>query len=227
MKVKDVTFRSLLARPILVRYDASRLFEGHDTLSWPDGADAILGYGYYDRQAGLNLDIMAPARFEDQMVYHDSAPLLTAKIRMMLRPGTYDDCEMAVLPDDAEKEVLELYGEQCVISDSYWTNDSQLVAMLRLEEIDHLRHPQYALDVQVGLIIESEGIELVWVRLEGLSNEGLLLGELLNTPCGKSDAVAGDIVVLGVTKDSEGTLRLFTRDSMIIDARGQRRNEEC
>jgi len=33
-------------------------------------------------------------------------------------------------------------------------------------------------------------------------------------------------MALGVTEDGEGTLRLYTRDTMIVDARGCRRREE-
>lgn len=226
MKVNDIPFHELLARPLVVKYDASRLFEGHDELSWPDGADAILGYAYYDRQAGLNFAILAPASFGEGVVFHDAAPLATAKIRMILRPGTYDECDAATFSEDDEEELFELYAEDCRISDGYWANDPDVVAMLRIAEIDHLRHPQYPLDVQVYYLIENGGVEIVWARLEGFSEEGVLTGELLNQPYGECEAVAGDLMTLGATKDSEGVLKLFTRDDMTADPRGRRRFEE-
>ena len=226
MKVNEIPFHQLLARPLLVRYNASRLFEGHDVLSWPDGADAILGYAYYDRQAGLNLAILAPANFEEGVVYHDAAPLATAKARMMLRPGTYDECDAATFSEDDEEQLVELYAEDCRISDSYWADDPDVVEMLRIAEIDHLRHPQYPLDVQVYYLIESGGIEAVWIRLEGFSEEGHLTGELLNQPYGECVAVTGDLMALGATKDGENVLRLFTRDEMILEPRGRMRYEE-
>ena len=33
-------------------------------------------------------------------------------------------------------------------------------------------------------------------------------------------------MALGITKDDEGVFRLFTRDAMIIDARGRKRFED-
>lgn len=226
MLANEVPFRSFLARPVIVRYDASRLFDHYDNIVWPETADSVLCYTYYDRQAGLNLDILAPARFEDGAVFHDAAPMLVARARMMIRPDAYDNCEMRFLPEQDEKQVLERYSEQCEISDSYWKDSKNLVVMLSLEEIDHLRHPQYPLDIQVGLIGEDGGIELVWMRLEGVVEEGYLTAELLNDPYSDHECVSGDLMALGVTEDNEGALRLYTRDAMIVDARGRKLREE-
>lgn len=226
MYANEVPFRSFLARPVIVRYDASRLFEYNEKLHWPEGADSVLCYTYCDRQAGMNLDIIAPARFEDGTVFHDVAPMTIAKARMMIRPDAYERCEVKFLSKRDEEQVLETYSEQCEISDSYWEGDQGLVALLGLEEIDHLRHPQYPLDVQVALIGEDGGIELVWMRLEGVSEEGRLTAELLNNPYGSFECTSADLMALGATKDSEGVLRLYTRDAMVVDARGRRRYEE-
>lgn len=122
--------------------------------------------------------------------------------------------------------MLKHYSEQCEISDSYWRDNKSLVAMLSLEEIDHLRHPQYPLDVQVWLIDEDASIKLVWMRLEGVSEEGYLTAELLNNPYGSFECVVGDLMALVVTKDSEGALRFYTRDAMVVDAQGRTMREE-
>ena len=226
MLANEVPFRAFLARPVIVRYDASRLFDHYDNIAWPETADSVLCYTYYDRQAGMNLDILAPARFEDGAVFHDMAPMLVAKARMMIRSDAYESCEVRFLQEQDEEQVLERYSYQCEISDSYWKGNKSLVVMLSLEEIDHLRHPQYPLDVQVGLIGEDGGIELVWMRLEGVAEEGYLTAELLNNPYGSFECVSGDLMALGVTEDSEGTLRLYTCDAMLVDARGRKRYEE-
>ena len=226
MLANEVPFRAFLARPVIVRYDASRLFDHYDNIAWPDTADSVLCYTYYDLQAGLNLDILAPARFEDGVIFHDSAPLTVAKARMMIRPDAYESCEVRFLSEQDENQVLERYSEQCEISDSYWKDDQNVVAMLCIEEIDHLRHPQYPLDVEVGLFGDDGGIELVWMRLEGLAEEGYLTAELLNDPYSNHECVLGDLMALGVTEDGEGALRLYTRDAMVVDARGHKRYEE-
>jgi|GEM_PF-1397552 len=184
MQASEVPFRSFLARPIIMRYDALHLFDGHDSLAWHETADSVLCYTHYDRQAGLNLYILVPARFEDGAVFHNAAPMLTARIRMMIHPDAYEKCEVRFLAEQDEERVLERYTKQCEISDSYWRDDQSLVVMLGLEEIDHLRHPQCPLDIQVGLIGEDDGIELVWMRLEGVAEEGYLTAELLNNPYG-------------------------------------------
>lgn len=146
-----------------MKYDASRLFDPDQQgwLYWPEGADSVLCYVYYDRQAGLNLDVLAPARFEDGTIFHEAAPMRVAEVRMMLRPGAYGDCEAKFLSKREEEQVLEQYAEQCDISDGYWRGDSNLVALLGLEEIDHLRHPGYSLDVQVVLMGDDDSVELV------------------------------------------------------------------
>ncbi|MGR1083003.1 hypothetical protein ACUYFE_03085 [Olegusella massiliensis] len=226
MLANEVPFRSLLARPVIVRYDASRLFDHYETLFWPKGADSVICYTYYDRQAGLNLDILAPARFEDGAIFHKMAPMPVAKVRMIIRPEVYESCEVKFLSERDEEQVLKRYSEQRKISDSYWRDNKGLVTMLSLEEIDHLRHPQYPLDVQVGLIDEDGGIERVWMRLEGVTEEGYLTAELLNNPYGSFECAVGDLMALLVTKDSEGALRLYTRDAMVVDVQGRRMREE-
>ena len=131
MFVRDLSFRSLLARPLFVKYDASRLFD-HDRLErlcWPEGADSVLCYVYYDRQAGLNLDVLAPTRFEDGAIFHEAAPMRVAEVRMMLRPDVYGDREAKFLSKHDEDRVLERYAEQCDISDGYWKSDPNLVAL--------------------------------------------------------------------------------------------------
>ena len=221
MFVRDLSFRSLLARPLFVKYDASRLFD-HDRLErlcWPEGADSVLCYVYYDRQAGLNLDVLAPTRFEDGAIFHEAAPMRVAEVRMMLRPDVYGDCEAKFLSKHDEDRVLERYAEQCDISDGYWKNDPNLVALLGLEEIDHLRHPSYPLDVQVALMGDDDSVELVWMRLVGVAESGHLVAELLNNPFGKHGCASGDLMALGVTEDDEGTLRLFTHDAMAVEPR--------
>lgn len=100
--------------------------------------------------------------------------------------------------------MLKHYSEQCEISDRYWRDNESLVTMLSIEEIDHLKCPQYPLDVQAWLIDEDGGIELVWMRLEGVAEEGYLTAELLNNPYGNFECVVGDLMALLVTKDSEG-----------------------
>ena len=204
-----------------MKYDASRLFD-HDRLKqlcWPEGADSVLCYVYYDRQAGLNLDVLAPARFEDGAIFHEAAPMRVAKARMMLRSDVYGDCEAKFLSKHDEGRVLERYAEQCDISDGYWRNDPNLVALLGLEEIDHLRHPSYPLDVQVALIGDDDSVELVWMRLVGAAESGRLVAELLNNPLGKHGCAPGDLMALGVTEDDGGTLRLFTYDAMVVESR--------
>ena len=85
---------------------------------------------------------------------------------------------------------------------------------VRLEGIDHLRHPSYPLDVQAGLIGDDGSAALVWTRLTGVAEGGHLVAELLNNPFDKPGRAPGDLMALGVAEDDEGTLRLFAHDAM-------------
>lgn len=64
------------------------------------------------------------------------------------------------------------------------------------------------------------------MRLEGVAEEGYLTAELLNNPYGNFECVVGDLMALLVTKDSEGALRFYTRDAMVVDVQGRRTREE-
>ena len=99
-------------------------------------------------------------------------------------------------------------------------SSSEAVEVTRqIEEIDQFRHSDYPDDVRVVLIPEDENAkpELVWMRLDGINEQGLLFGELLNSPCMTCGLYAGSVMNIGLITFDGGATELITKPSLVVE----------
>jgi len=162
------------------------------------------------------VEVLAPANSKRKTVFHQYAPWTTANCRITLRAGACDGCEVVFLKDREERELAKTYTRQCAACDGYWKKDRDVVKMLDVEEIDHLRHPQFPLDVQVGLLGKDDSLEVVWMRLSGFSGKGKLKARLLNQPAGPHAAKEGDELEIVAVKGEDGVVGLYTSDEGLL-----------
>ena len=212
----EIPFREIFAKPFVLKYDASKLFDGLDNISWPEEADAVLCYSYYDielgeRGSGLSLDILAPMQFDTGFVYQDMSPFLVGGARLLIRSGQYEACEVYCFAKESEDRIREAYATQCALDDSYWCCDKDVVELFNIEEIDHLRYLTNPLDVQVYLFGGSQGTELVWMQLIKKNEDGTFQARLLNMPYGLCGCVPGDVMQVSLFEGDDGVTGLFTR----------------
>lgn len=217
MLFTDISFRSIFAKPIVLHYDASNLFTDIEGLSWPDAADAVLCYPYYDPEAGLTMDILAPVEFATDVPFYAMSPG-KFDARLVLRCDVVGDCEIQCLAGDSAGFVKTYYSEQCATDDKYWNDDEVLSFLLKYEDIDHLRHSLYPLDVQVYLLDDESGGEVVWMRLCGKTEDDSLVAILLNHPYGDYVCDVDDVMFLGTFIGKDGDTLLFTRDNMMVSS---------
>lgn len=224
MKFSELSFRDIYHKFLILTWRIDKLGDDEGGCMIPEESNAVLVYPYIDRTAGLSLDVLAPAVLPSGKILHDYALIEKLNRRYTIRSGALDEVELAI-PDDPGT-LREIYAEHCRVIDEGYSCGADVEATRQVDVVDHLRHENYPDDVQVALFSEDGAVEIVWVRLEGIAEQGYLYGELLNQPYGDYEVVAGDVLALGLTKDNEGIPRLFTQDSMIVDHRGRRRNEE-
>lgn len=224
MKFEDLGFRDVYHIPHIVSYRIENVGFNETETPVPDYANAILAYPYVDSMCGLNLSVVAPAVLPSRQILDEYGLFTQFRCLLTLRPGVYEDLDWE--PVDDVSDVRDRFADHFEAIDSGYGCGEPVEATRKIELIDHLRHPSYPDDVQVALFSDSGSFEIVWMRLNQITDEGYLCAELLNQPYGDYKAMAGDIMVLDLTKDSDEVFRLFTRDAMIFDAQGRKRIEE-
>jgi hypothetical protein len=141
-----------------------------------EDADGVLTYGYYDRTAGLTLEVVASAfvdgghaRFEDTL----------DDVRSFIRIGAVDKEEFLFFADD-DGALAKRYADKIDILHSYDAND-EVEKTREMSFLDECRHEECIDDVMVYLIKNGRKPEGCWVRISGLGNH-FFMGELLNEP---------------------------------------------
>ena len=207
---KDITTRGENNMPINFREVEHNLCIALDVNSvkvlnpqFAEIANAVLCYGYVDKQAGLTYDILAFVLYVDgeySIIGEDRT------VSMKVRAETYKDIEVIPIKNRA---LLERFKDRIeIIENVYYCGDS-IELTRKQESIDLFRHPYYPDDVQVFLYKQGFNPENVWVRLtdyigrsEGFDAFG---GVLLNTPYDyRYNLSANDKVFLAVVSDSNG-----------------------
>lgn len=224
MRFENLNFRDVYHTPFIVSYRLDKVGVGETETAVPDHANAILAYPYVDSQCGLNLSVVAPAVLPSRQILDEYGLLTRFRCLLTLRPGVYEELDWEPVDDVAD--VWNRFAGHFEAIDSGYGCGEPVEATRNIELIDHLRHPSYPDDVQVAIFSDSGSFEIVWMRLNQITDEGYLCAELLNQPYGGYVAMAGDLMVLDLTKDDNEVFRLFTRDAMIFEAQGRKRFEE-
>ncbi len=196
MKYSEVGFRALYRHFALfpltdAAKGAVRGFPGAQT------ADGVLVYGYIDREAGLTLEVLSPAkRHQDMWRFTDG----NNEIRSFIRMEAAEDEELFLF-DDSDGRLSKRYAEMLEMLKAY--DASETVEKSRtFGFLDDARHPHFPDDVLVFL--EKDGLkpEGCWARMIDVS-ERRLWAKLLQEPEQDFGIHQGEDFTFYVSQDEE------------------------
>ena len=151
MKYTETGFRALYhqfaAFPISsVAWEAIKDFPGEKE------ADGVLVYGYYDRECGLTLEVLACARrHNDAWQFADSNNL----VRSVIRIDAVADEEFGLFPDKDDR-LKKRFADKLEVLKAYEAEEA-VEKSRTFAFLDDSRHPQYIDDVQV--LFEKKGLK--------------------------------------------------------------------
>lgn len=217
MEYSELSFRDIYHHPFIVSYRIDEIGVGNDAVKVPADADAALVYPYIDRTAGLNLSVVAPAKLPSKEILDDYAIMQKYGCLLTLRPGGFEELEWHSIDDLADANMR--FGEHFSLIDDAYVCSEAVEVTRQIEEIDQFRHSDYPNDVRVVLIPEDENAkpELVWMRLDGINEQGLLFGELLNSPYMTCGLYAGSVMNIGLITFDGGATELITKPSLVVE----------
>lgn len=213
----DCRFRDIAGKLIVVECPLlERLSQ--TSIIVPDGADSILAYVYVDHEQGLSLFGLAPASFESRTICHDESFPVAQNQLVLLRSGSIPPTARVLFPDD-EAELERRYSDEIGQIETGHAPSEGVLATREVEQVDPFRSPEYPDDVSVVLASDELPPELVWFRLEGITEDGMLAGTLLNEPDSDYPVHEGDLMALAFTKAEDGSPLLVTVPDLLISSR--------
>ncbi len=214
MLFKDEDFRKLYQSYVIIKDDefAKRIAKTLEfTNVWEEGlssdelsekissvevdvrVNAIFAKVYIDHTAGISLLILSTAHLEKDTVEifkRESFDSLSNTRMDSVANSEFEYLENLNVNEDFD---LEHYSEFAEITDSYKVNEK--VEMLRYVDIlDDCRHEAFPDDYEVIFVKEDCQMEKMWVRCEGLTEDQIIVGNLMNSPYQDLGVDAGDEV---------------------------------
>ena len=139
-------------------------------------ANAVLAYGYYDRDAGLTLEVLAAAHVGDDGLKYAAG---NDEVSLKLRIDAVEEARLGVCPDEDGK-MAETFAEKLEILKTYDASED-IEETRKMDFLDSCRDPYYIDDVMVRLMKDDLQPEDCWVRITGLGDH-YFVGTLLNEP---------------------------------------------
>ena len=203
MKYKDVGFRAVYHRFIVIKGDESAL-NAIEGFPGAEQANAVLAYGYYDREAGLTLEALAAAVADENGFRYLKGPDDTSsKIRMEAVAGT----EFEVCTDDNGK-MKEAFSDKLSMLKIY--DASEDIEMSRqMTFLDPCRDDYFIDDIRVRLLKDGLTPEECWVRITNIMDH-FFMGTLLNEPYQDFRWHQGESIAFFVGKTDEGEVYCYT-----------------
>ena len=160
-------------------------------------ANCILAYGYYDRSAGLSIEILACGVCSDNKYrfFHSNT-----QVRTHSRIAAVQNIDYVILSD--KEKLLSLYKDKLSILANYSVCE-EIEYTRSMEFLDSCRHEYNIDDIQVHLIKNHFQVEASWCRIESIK-EHSLIGRLLNEPYQDLGVHQDELIEFRVEKTSEG-----------------------
>jgi len=162
-------------------------------------ANALLCYGYIDRQAGLTFEVLGLLLYEDGDY---TLANVNNEVSMKVRAESFDESEIIPIEN---KALLKKFAQRIqIIEEGYYSHDDA-EATREYECIDPFRNEHFPDDVLALLFKEGLRAEKIWVKLEGyIGNQGgayeVFRGTLINQPFESGFGVScGDTVAVVVS----------------------------
>ena len=203
MKYREVGFRAVYHRfcGVMLSENLKKVIDG---FPGAEEANSVLTYGYYDKDAGLTLEILTLAIVADESFKFGKG---SYEVSAKIRAGALEDEELLFCPDEDGK-IAELFSEKLDILKSY--DASEDVEKTReMEFLDPCRHELYIDDVLVRLVKEGLTPEECWVTITGLGDH-YFVGTLLNEPDQDFGWHEGETIEFHVMKTDEDKIICFS-----------------
>ncbi len=175
MKYSETGFRAIYHNFVTVHKnpDIEALM---DSLPGSDVANGVLAYGYYDRDAGLTLEVLAAAFLtEDGFKYCPDVPDASLKIRV----EALGDTEFHVVSKE-DVYIAEKFADKLEMLKGYDASE-EIELSRKIDLLDPCRDEVYIDDVLVRLIQDGLKPEACWTRITGIGDHWFM-GTLLNEP---------------------------------------------
>ncbi len=203
MKYKDTGFRALYNNFVVVRTNENveqlmKDLPGHEK------ANGIMAYGYYDREAGLTLEVLGAAILDDKG-FMCANPDMTMSLK--IRAENIGDTEFYVA-DDKDGTFSKKYREKLDMLDVYRAAED-IEETRGFKFLDPSRDEFFIDDVRVKLIKIGLRTEECWVRITGLT-ERSILGILLNEPYQDFGWHKGDEIAFFAHEDEDEGIVLLS-----------------
>ncbi len=198
MKYKDTGFRVIYHHFCVVELN-EKLRKLAEDLPHIDEANGLMTYGYYDREAGLTLEILAAAKIDD---HGFESAMSDPEVSLKLRVEALGDTEFYVV-DDKDGKFATKYKDKLKMLEVYAASDV-IENTREWEFLDNSRDPFYIDDVSVYLVSFDRELEKCWVRITD-RDERNIIGTLLNEPYQDFGWHVGDEIAFFVQEtDDEG-----------------------
>ena len=196
--IKDDEFAKRIAKTLQIDsimedgLTGEELGEKLNTIEVDERINAIFAKVYIDHTAGISLLILSTAHIEKDTV--EIFKRENFDIFSNARMDSVADSEFEYLENLNVNEDFDLeYYSEFAQTDSYKVNEK--VEMLRYVDIlDDCRHEAFPDDYEVIFVKEDCNMEKMWVRCEGLTEDQMILGNLMNSPYQDLGVDAGDEV---------------------------------
>ena len=140
-------------------------------------ADCVLCYGYYDRERGITLLVIAAGnRNGDQYSFGEDNP----EARHIIRINVVEDVPFEVLNND-DGGLSKRYSSKLEGMSEAYDPAEDVLETRKMAFLDECRDEYFIDDVQVHLVRDGLQTERCWTRIEGLG-DGFFVGTLLNEP---------------------------------------------
>lgn len=204
MKYKDTGFRAIYHNFCLVEMNDS-ISKIIQDLPGSEDASGVLAYGYYDREAGLTLELLAAARINDEdFQYAKGNPEVSLKLRV----GALGDTDFYVLSDEDGK-LSEQFADKMDMLKGYDPENEDILRTREMQFLDPCRDSVFIDDVLVRLIKDGLQTEACWTRIIGLG-EHWFMGTLLNEPNQDFGWHLGEKIAFFVQQTDDGKVVCFT-----------------
>lgn len=199
MNFKETGFRGL--------YKQFSVYELNDNvkqaignLSGLEEANAVLVYGFYNREEGLMLEVLAAANIKKENVTFEM-PLSDERISLKAKLLEKEDFSHI---DDKDNFLAKRYADKLSVIKAF-DADEKLEATRQLGFLDECRDPFSFDDIKVTLRLDGKKPEECYVRIDE-QVEGHFVGTLITEPLQSFGLKEGDKVEFFAGKDAKGKI---------------------
>lgn len=203
MKYSDVGFRAVYHSFVMIKNDAASL---RAIAGFPGAKDAnaVLTYGYYDREQGITLEALAAAIAGDKGFRYLKGPDdVSVKIRM----ETIENADLEVCVD-IDGNLTKTFADRIAALKVYDAADD-VEETRKMTFLDPCRNRYYIDDVLVQLLKDGLRPEGCWVRITNLADH-YFIGTLLNEPLQDFRWHRGETISFFVRKTEEGEVICYS-----------------